>query len=176
MSQSPAGRADAGRLLGAIPELVGIVVVCALLWQTRAWESNIGGPGPTFYPRLVLGALLVALVLETVSAVRRRGPAGSDDPSALPWSRRRAVEISLLCIAYVAGATLIGWVLATTVFVVVFLWLTGRRRLVVTVPFAAAVALTMAYVFVRVVYIALPLGQGPFEDVTVLLYEIFGMY
>ena len=34
----------------------------------------------------------------------------------------------------------------------------------------------LAYVFVKVVYIALPTGLGVFDTVTVALYRLFGIY
>ena len=34
----------------------------------------------------------------------------------------------------------------------------------------------LAYVFVKVVYIALPTGIGIFDTVTVALYRVFGIY
>ena len=34
----------------------------------------------------------------------------------------------------------------------------------------------LAYVFVKIVYIALPTGVGVFDTVTVFLYRVFGIY
>jgi hypothetical protein len=176
------------RWMRLLPE-VAILALCIPLWVASAeWTSSVGGPGPAFYPRLLILLLVLAMAVRLVHEVMaiRRGVGESEDadeameegvemdPSLIDM--RRVAVVILLSVGYVVASLFLGWVLATFVLVPVFLWLTGRRNLLITVPLALLFSLGMAFVFVKIVYIALPTGVGVFDQFTVLLYELLGIY
>ena len=74
-------------------------------------------------------------------------------------------------LGYVAATAVMGWVLASTAFALVFLWLSGHRKPWTLIAVAVVAPQVLAYVFVKVVYIALPTGMGVFDTMTVALYE-----
>ena len=57
-----------------------------------------------------------------------------------------------------------------------FLWLSGHRKPWTLLGVALVAPQVLAYLFVKIVYIALPTGVGVFDTVTVLLYRVFGIY
>jgi putative tricarboxylic transport membrane protein len=81
----------------------------------------------------------------------------------------------VLVVGYVVGMLFLGYILATALFLIAFIYLGGQRKWYV-VPLGIASSLLFAYVFLKVVYIALPSGVGIFDQLTVLLYELLGVY
>lgn len=168
--QRPAG----ARLLAAAPELVGLVGCVVLLAQTRDLGSDAGGPGPALFPRLVL--LLLAASLGAVLVQQLRGAASPVEPApaAVRWPRF-ALGVAL-ALGYVVGTYQLGWPIATALFLVAFVHLAGRRSPLVSVPVAVAVSLGLTYLFVDVVYVALPTGVGVFDVATDHLLDLLGVY
>ncbi len=169
------------------PEIAVLAVCAVLLVVTRDLTTSAAGPGPAFYPRLLIGLLVLAMAVRIAQEVRhgarvragvapeRAGGEPSDfDPELI--SDRRVWAAVAFVVAYVVASLYLGWPLATFVFVVAFLWAAGKRQLLVTVPVAAALAVVFTYVFVKVVYMSLPTGVSVFDSMTVALYELLGVY
>jgi putative tricarboxylic transport membrane protein len=172
-----------------LPPLVGIGL-CVPLWlATTEWPTADGGPGPAFFPRLLIGLFALSMVVRIVQDIRtvRRGVAvenddeeempeeGAELDTALISARQVAIVIAVL-VGYVVATMYLGWVLATFLMIVIFLVLAGKRNLLVVVPLALVLSVGFAYVFVKVVYLSLPTGVGVFDDASVLLYELLGAY
>lgn len=174
-----------------MPPLAGMGL-CVPLWLvTDEWGMpSEGGPGPAFYPRLLIGFFAVCMVVRILQEIRtlRRGGvvAGGEDAEAIPEegaeletdviSLRRVAMAIAIAIGYVVGSIFLGWVVATFLLVVVFLVLAGKRNLFIVVPLAAALSIGFAYMFVKVVYLSLPTGVGVFDDLSIRLFELLGAY
>lgn len=175
--------------LRLLPEL-GVLGCCLVLYsQTSGLTTTVSGPGPAFFPRLLIGLLAVAMLVRIGQVVRevRRERAGSatwtanelekgvdvgDPPPSMPrvWL---AIGLS---VGYVGATIYLGWVIATFAFLVVFLYLAGKRKLWLTVPLGAGLSIGMAYLFVKVVYISLPTGIGVFDQFTIKLLQALGAF
>ena len=81
-----------------------------------------------------------------------------------------------LVIAYAVATVLIGFPLATVLFLVGFSCLGGYRHVASLLLVAFGTTLVLLYVFVYLVYISLPLGVGPFVDLNVALYRLLGIF
>ena len=79
-----------------------------------------------------------------------------------------------LAVLYVWGSLWVGWVIATFLVVVIYLVMAGKRNPLVIVPTALVLSVGMAYVFIKIVYIALPTGTGIFDSVTYGLLRLMG--
>lgn len=172
-----------------VPE-VSVLAFCVLLYaRTGDFDTTVEGPGPAVYPRLLIGLLAVAMLVrigQTLLEVRRArtdtgghaadtvagdvGPDGADISMARVW---HAIGLS---VGYVIATLYLGWVVGTFAFLVIFLFLTGKRRLWLTIPLSAGLTVMLAYVFVKVVYIALPTGVGVFDLFTLRLLQVIGAY
>jgi len=174
-------------LVRIAPELVALAVCVALLIATAGMTTSAGGPGPAFYPRLLGGLLVIALLVRIGQQLRshRRESEGhapetaggepSDfDPALI--SDRRVWAAVAFTVAYIIATMYLGWPIATFVFVVAFLWVAGKRNLAITIPVAAALAIAFTFIFVKAVYMALPTGVGVFDSMTVATYELLGIY
>ncbi|RDH73978.1 hypothetical protein DVS77_34240 [Mycolicibacterium moriokaense] len=189
-SDAPGAMSRVRRWTTVLMPLLGIAM-CVPLWlMTDKWGTpSEGGPGPAFYPRVLLGLFAFCMVVRIVQEIRtiRRGVAVSDDDAEeIPEegaeleteliSPRRVAIVIAIAIAYVVGTIYLGWVVATFLLVVVFLVLAGKRNLFVVIPLAAVLSVGFAYMFVKVVYLSLPTGVGVFDDLSVRLFELLGAY
>lgn len=184
-AEGDAGHASRQHWIEVLPE-VGILLFCALLYQqTGGLGTTVEGPGPALFPRVLIALLAVAMVVRLVQHIRNIRAGGTDGDAApvmeegvdnddLPISRARVWQAIGMSVGYVVGTIYVGWVLATFVFLVVFLYMAGKRNLWLTVPVGAGLAVGLAYVFVKVVYIALPTGVGAFDLFTLRLLQALG--
>ena len=179
------------RWAALLPPLAGIGLCIPLWLVTDEWGMpSEGGPGPAFYPRLLIGLFAFCMAIRVVQemAAMRRGVVTERDADeeAIPEegaeleadliSARRVAIVIAIAVAYVVASIYLGWVIATFLLVIVFLVLAGKRNLFIVVPLAAALSIGFAYMFVKVVYLSLPTGVGFFDDVSVRLFELLGAY
>lgn len=168
-----------------LPELAVLVLCVVLYTQTADYDAgSTGGPGPALYPRILIGLLAFAAVFLIAQQIRqhlrqRSGAPAEPEPDEFAeenLSPRRVALITGMAVGYVIATVYLGWVIATICFVTAFLYLAGKRKLWFTVPLATALAVGFCYVFVKVVYIALPTGVGIFDEITFRLLQLIGAY
>jgi hypothetical protein len=159
-----------------------------LLLQTTAiqYRAGPGELGPAFWPRLWLALLLALTAYDGWAALQgaRASHAGravasgpettaEDGPAGESW--RLLLAGSLCVLLYVLGATFAGFMLATPVFLAAFVYLGGVRGLRPLLIALGSTAVLLS-LFVRGVYVSLPIGQGVFADFTVAVYQFVGLY
>ena len=147
-------------------------------------------PGPDVWPRAILLLLMVACVVRIVSVLRRPsaaepvmlqdvisgampGEAHDDKPPArYPVLLLTGVALT---IGYVALLGTLGFFLDTVLYIAALTW-TGRyRRSPVIAAVAIAGALVFMFIFMKVVYLSLPIGSEPFATVSLLLMRLLGI-
>jgi hypothetical protein len=162
------------------PPLAGIAVGLALIPGTWTLDrvARGGQLGPGFWPRLVLAGFVLACAARAVAAWRegRRAGAGPGGDVAPPVSPARLALGVALVLGYVAAAPLLGFPAATAAFLAAFMPLAGARRPGGVALAAAAGTIGLCYLFVKVVYLPLPKGAGPFEAATIALYRALGIF
>lgn len=160
----------------AVAPLLGVVVAGALLAASRGLDSVAapGQLGPVFWPRLVLAGLIVACLAKAVEEAR--APAQPRAEVGPPLSRGRLAAAVALIVLYVLLAPMLGFPLTTTAFIVAFMALGGTRSPLALGLNAAGGTLALLYVFVKLVYLPLPKGDGPFEALTLALYRALRIF
>jgi hypothetical protein len=155
---------------------LGVAAAVALLGSTGGLDeiAREGQLGPAFWPRLVLGGLVLACLGKLVGGWR----AGAAEPGAgAPAISRPALAAGVLAILlYAAVAPALGFPLATALFVVAFMRLAGARSALMTGACAVLGTVGLLYLFVKVVYLPLPKGDGPFEALTLALYRALRIF
>jgi putative tricarboxylic transport membrane protein len=167
-----------------IPELLilaGAVYLFVMAGDFGARQQP-GQLGPAFWPRLAAFGLAVGLIVRIVQVIREhRRPVvrkvsefddieGEEAPVHWPSA---ALGMGL-AVGYVIATMFLGWMLATMTFLGVFVWLGGQRRW--AAPVVAVVGgLVLTYLFVGVVYVAVPTGVGVFDAVTIAVYRLLGI-
>ena len=157
--------------------LAGVVLAAALWPATRSLSdlTREGSLGPAFWPRLALLGLALACLGKAWEEWRRAHAAAVGDGPE-PISLAKLLGGIALLVAYAALAPPLGFVVATLAFIATFMALAGMRSPVGLALNAVLGTVTLVYVFVKVVYLPLPKGDGPFEALTLAIYRGLGIF
>jgi putative tricarboxylic transport membrane protein len=167
-----AGRLAAGPLLG----LAAAVALGALAGDLDR-VARPGQLGPGLWPRLVLAGLAASCLAKLLAdRRRRRRPAPAAVASAPPIARGTLAAAVALIVLYVVATPWLGFPLATAAFIASFMTLAGARAAGGIAAVAVLGTVALLYLFIRVVYLPLPKGDGPFESLTVGLYRALGIF
>jgi putative tricarboxylic transport membrane protein len=181
-----------GRLARAAPyglllAVAGVLYHFALGIDTSAAAGRIG---PDFWPRAILTLLAVVCVYElakSLLAADARSAGGmlqdildaSKEPVEAPSAARPGVVRLALgmgaTLAYVLLVDVLGFFLATAAYLAVFIAVGGYRRWAVIAACALGGSLAMVVVFMKIVYVSLPLGSGPFRALSIGLLLLLGV-
>lgn len=179
--------------IDTIPYFIVLAIAAALF----VYAGDIGSMGsegravgPSFWPRLILALTMGVCVFELIfrwffdmagasgllSQVEQQmeGDGGVADEPEKRDLRQLLVGIGLT-LAYVWSLPLLGFAVATAVFIALFIWLGTYRRVTVVAAISVLGTLALMFVFMKVVYISLPLGAKPFDAVSLLLMSLLGI-
>ncbi len=166
----------ARRLLTPLGGVAAALALYPSTWglDAVARESQLG---PGFWPRLALGGLALACAgktLEEWQRLRRAAPGASD---ARPPLARAKLAAGITCVVgYVVLVPVLGFALVSALFIAAFLVLGGMRSVPAIAANVVVGVVALLYLFVKVVYLPLPKGDGPFEAVTLALYSVLRLY
>jgi putative tricarboxylic transport membrane protein len=168
-------------LLSMVPEVL-LLVAAVYLFVVAGNFRQVGNPdqiSPGFWPQM----LSVGIVIGTLVRIgqkfrtRKRPIAGGAVTEAEEDTRMPRVALGIaLVVGYLVGILFLGYILATALFLITFIYLGGQRKWYVVIPLGLVTSVVFAYVFLKVVYIALPSGVGVFDQLSVILYQLLGIY
>jgi putative tricarboxylic transport membrane protein len=159
----------------AAAPLLGVIVAVALYPATRALDdvAREGSLGPGFWPRLALLGLALACAAKAVQAWRGVARHDSDREPISVMTLASGIGLIVL---YAALTPVLGFPLTTAAFIVAFMALAGLRSPAGLGASAVIGTVGLIYVFVKIVYLPLPKGDGPFEVFTVALYRALRVF
>lgn len=185
------------RLAKALPyALVG--AAAGYLYYAAAhfqYHARAGTLGPDFWPQAIL-VLTIAICLYEVIKIAVRGAHARNvvgvledmveesadqhaaaEPDAAPVESHPVllllgIGVTLL---YVAAVQKLGFTLATVAYLIVFMLIGGYRRWGVIAATSLIGTLLLLFIFMRLVYVSLPIGEQPFAQVTLLLMRLMGI-
>lgn len=153
------------------------------------FERVPGRIGPDAWPRMILVLLVAICALQVIriSVGRVAGETGAaaQDPLRVadmalleePDESQRRVWIGVGCtFAYVFAFQWIGFLAASFVYLLALMVVGGYRRLVPTVVIALAGSLSFVFIFMKIVYVSLPLGRGPFLSFSSAVMRLLGIH
>ena len=170
-------------VLGEMVPEIGLLVATVYFFYLAGnfeGQTDPGQLGPGFWPRMAATGLAIALVVRIVQTVRERNRPIVKLPSEFPEEEELEVDwprvgtAMALAVGYVFATMFIGYLFATAAFLTAFIWLGGQRRWFVPL-IACAGALASAYIFIGLVFVALPTGVGVFDTLTVAIYDLLGI-
>lgn len=149
-------------------------------------EQASGRVGPGAWPKLIIlmmlataaygiASRLVQLPSSRVSGaeIERDAEDVFDQTEIYPLR----VWVAVVCtVTYVAALPLLGFFVSTIFFVFAMMYLGGFRRFLPTASLSLFVALFFMFVFMRVVYVPLPLGVPPFDELSYRLMSWMGVH
>lgn len=181
--------------LKALPYAV-VLAIAAYLYYVAAhiqYSARAGTLGPDFWPKLVLLLVIAACVFEVVKilVLRKSGEVGGvleelagesarehgmEIPAAAakphPWLLLGGIALTA---AYVGFIPKLGFFTATIPYVAAFITLGGYRRWGVIALTSVLGTLVMFFFFMKVVYVSLPVGEAPFQQITLFLMRLLGI-
>ncbi len=159
------------------------------------YQARAGTLGPDFWPKAILALVIAVCAYEIIRIIVSGGrahdagdvledtvedsagksagvgPAGAPIESH-PWLLLAGMGATLL---YVAAVQKLGFFLATVVYLAAFLVLGGYRRRGAIAAVSLVGALILMFIFMKLVYVSLPIGVEPFSRVTFLLMQLMGI-
>ena len=182
--------------IGVVPYLA--VLLLAVFFYHKTTQIGFVAPGgrlgPDAWPRIVLGLLALVCVYEIVRRLFfdvAKGEQGGELEFAAAASPSHDVSVPVeeaqpsypllltvgiaMTIAYVALLGTLGFFLCTALYLAGFIVLGGYRRTAVTLATSLIGSFVFMFMFMKVVYVSLPLGVEPFSQVTFLLMRLMGI-
>jgi putative tricarboxylic transport membrane protein len=189
------------RLGRAAPFLLVMAVGIYLYYVASQFDfvAHPNRAGPDVWPKIVLALMLLACVWGALQALLK--PSDGEEMSLLVRAATRAVGREeearqdleadagstgqrrplhalgaiLALLAFVGCIAYVGFAVATFVLMFAIMLLAGYGRPFVAASISLIGALAFFFVFQRVAYISLPLGVGPFRDLSIWLMAIIGV-
>lgn len=179
-----------GRLRPLLPYVAMLAAAAFFYWAATRIHVDTGGRiGPAAWPKAIIAILALLCVYEVVKRtvmhstfsasglVSTANPQGSGEEPEEPersYPAKLAGGIALVA-AYVFAAPQLGFFLATVLFLAIFPWVGGVRRPALLAVLGVGGGLALIVVFMRVAYISLPLGEGPFRALSIGLLRLLGV-
>lgn len=180
------------RLLRAAPYIV-VQLAAMYLYQVAGrieFPAAPGRIGPDFWPKsilVLLGLVCVyeiiknLLVGETFTAAGLLEKLMKDSGATEGEEKLRSYPLLLiggvvLTIIYVVSIEKLGFFLATIAYLALFMTIGRYRRWGVIAAASVFGALALMFIFMKVVYVSLPLGVEPFSAVSLWLLRVMGVH
>jgi putative tricarboxylic transport membrane protein len=179
------------RLKRVLPHGVLLAAAAVLYWMATRIEVETGGRiSPAVWPKTVIVVMALLCGYEIVKRLLAKdarsatgllggiqsGPAAQrDPPDAAPEHPRKLAGGIALVAGYVVLVPWLGFFVSTAAFLAVFPWIGGLRRPALCAAIALAGSLALIVIFMRVAYVSLPLGAGPFRELSILMLRVLGV-
>jgi putative tricarboxylic transport membrane protein len=146
-----------------------------------AYMEIPGQIGPDRWPKLII-ALMIGVCVFEIGRRLLMSPAADepaqdaegweDDEAGPPWAVFGAVAIT---VAYLLSLNIVGFVIGTLFYVAGLMWLGGTRRPGLVAIMSLAITAVFAFVFMKLIFVALPTGSPPFSWVSFTVMKLFGV-
>jgi putative tricarboxylic transport membrane protein len=161
-----------------------ILLVCVYFYFLASQFGGVargGNLGPDFWPKMLLGLTMAACVYEIAktalfqpskkpedSSVKEKAEAPRQYPGLL------AIGI-IMTVAYVYFLNILGFTLCTLLYLALFIVVGRYRNTWVIAANSIVGTILFVFLFMKVVYVSLPIGEGPFQQFSLLLFKMMGI-
>ncbi len=111
---------------------------------------------------------------EATPAAAGVAQAAGQPPAQREYPGRLLAGIAVIG-AFALGVDRLGFFLATALFLAAFMLIGGLRRPLLACAIGATGSFALIVIFMRVAYISLPLGAGPFREISLALLRLLGV-
>jgi putative tricarboxylic transport membrane protein len=177
-----------------LPYVIVLAIVSYLYFTaTKIDFAAPGGRiGPDVWPKAILVLAMIACLYEiaksflfgkwgrdlpgVLGSVLKDVPmdAVPDEPEVASYPRLLWTGIAMT-VLYVVLIEKLGFFLCTVIYLAAFVWVGRYRRPGVILATSVIGSLAFMFVFMKVVYVSLPLGAEPFAQVSFLLMRLMGI-
>ncbi|MSP96068.1 MAG: tripartite tricarboxylate transporter TctB family protein [Betaproteobacteria bacterium] len=184
------------RLKAQIPYFVVLLISGFLYYRATQFDfvAPRGRIGPDVWPKAILILAMLTCVYEILKnllfAKQRQEVAGVLEsiidaapveasvetmlPAPGTYAGRLLIGASMT-IAYAALINTLGFFICTVLFLAGFTWVGRYRRPGVIAATSVIGGLAFMFMFMKIVYVSLPLGVGPFGQLSVQLMRLMGI-
>jgi cell division protein FtsW (lipid II flippase) len=175
------------RLKSVLPYVAALVVCAALYGLTTeiTYAERPGQLGPDFWPKVAIGLMAAVSLLEIVRLLIR-GTSASTVGVAESLDRTSEEEASeeepgslvpliagiALTLGFAAAVPVLGFITASFFYVALFMYIAGIRNHVLIWLVALGGVLAFSFVFLKLVYVSIPRGTPPFDQVTQTVMDL----
>ena len=179
-----------GKLRAALP-YAAVLAAAAFLYADASGFAALGREGnlgPAFWPRAVLVLLMIVCAAEMVRVAFFYKPESTapvphsaaplpnaDDEDGVRYPALLFAGIAIT-VVYVPAMEMLGFFLATIIYLAAFMWLGRYRRPMIIAITSVVGTIAFVYVFMKIVYVSLPLGTGPFRQFSAWVLAALGVH
>lgn len=142
--------------------------------------------GPDRWPKIIIAILFSVCVFEIVRRLIAGAPAPEAAPEAtdleaellLPHTTRPALVVGTIAVtvAYLLVLDVAGFFSSTIAYSACLMWLGGLRKPLLTAVISVALSFLFTFIFMKLIFVALPLGEGFFEKVSLTVMRLVGVH
>jgi len=170
--------------------LLGAAAYFYALAERFEFSAPGGRLGPDAWPKIVLGLLATVCLYEIgrsflgragsevsglLQSFLEKAADDAESGGAAPRSFRRLLAGIGITVLYVALVDVLGFLLATALYLAAFMRVGRYRRYAVIAAASLAGAAALLFVFMRIVYVSLPPGVGPFGALSYAVLSLMGV-
>ena len=165
-----------------------IILLVSLYFYNLAgqfrFSAKPGNLGPDFWPKLLLGLTVAACLYEIIKtafflkvpppkeAREERSEKAQSEKKTYPGLLVVGIAMTL---AYAYFVTILGFIISTFLYFALFM-IVGRYRKVWAILANSVIGtLVLVVIFMKIVYVSLPLGHEPFASVTLFVLKLLGI-
>ena len=186
------------RMRRILPYVIVLAIVSYLYFLAGKIDfvATGGRIGPNFWPRAILALAMATCVYEIAKNLffgktgrELEGVLGSvlkEVPLEVPTQTVTVVPEEktfphllwigiAMTVGYVVLIDKLGFFVCTLLYLAAFMWVGRYRRAGVILATSLIGSLAFMFVFMKVVYVSLPLGMEPFSQVSFLLMRLMGI-
>jgi len=150
-----------------------IIVACFLLSiSSTTIKVDEHSLGPFFWPKVILVGMLICGAIKMIIHLRKRKEMSKDIHVNVKTNYKALISVIALTFGYFLGIVLVGYPIASLLFVVALAYMGGIRGIKVLVSLSFGLTLITSFLFVGVMYISLPRGVWIFYDITNWLFSL----
>lgn len=142
--------------------------------------------GPDRWPKIIIGLLFFVCGFEIVRRLVAGEPARDvaseavelDASFAMPHTTQpgRVIGTIIVTVAYLFMLDFCGFFSSTIVYSACLMWLGGLHKPTIFIPVAVGLSFLFTFIFMKLIFVALPLGLGPFEKVSLTVMNLVGVH
>lgn len=162
---------------------LGAILFLVTSEQYAGVRTATSDPGAAFWPRVVLVVILLSSIVNLVHIFRKNDLIGSSSIFSLPSRKlksvtspskysnenKKYVASMILMIGYIALLTYLGFLVTTTIFLSLLVWVLGYQSVWKVSLFGVSVSLLVFILFRNFMNISLPYGVGIFRELGVIV-------
>lgn len=158
-----------------------------ILTGSFEYTAKAGRLGPDFWPKTILLLIMAMSVLEIVVALFRGDQppgaekaedSGEKEPAGTETGKRYPALMALgiaLTVGYILLVSILGFALTTLLYLACFMYVGRYRKHMVIWVSSLVGTIFLVLVFIKLVYVSLPPGIPPFDNITYLIYSLLGI-